>query len=169
MQKKSVWKLKSRKEHWGVKIKFFQLVKRPTQVCTSPNLNFLNSTVNFNIFFAYQQTQSMSFLSSLRAYAKWGIESEGLWGFKLLHKAWLAYFWMLVAMVILKNSGEGYKNSLIFVIKCVSRKLLSCVNWQKHQVFKLGEILFIFLSKLTTYFYGMFDNLWFLNWSCLIF
>ena len=38
--KKSVRKLKSRKEHWGVKIKFFQLVKRPTQVCASPNLNF---------------------------------------------------------------------------------------------------------------------------------
>ena len=89
--KKGVWKLKSGQKHRGVKIKFFQLVKRPTQVCTSPNSNFLDSTVNFNIFFAYQQTQSMSFLSSLRAYAKWGIESEGLWSFKLRHKAWLAY------------------------------------------------------------------------------
>ena len=59
------------------------LVKQPTQVCTSPNLNFLNSTVNFNIFLAYQQTQSMPFLSSLRAYAKWRIKSEGLWRLKL--------------------------------------------------------------------------------------
>ena len=78
--------LKLRQKYRGVKIKFFQPVKRPTQVCTSPNLNFLDSTVNFNIFFAYQQTQSMSFLSSLRAYAKWGIKSERVVEFQVVTK-----------------------------------------------------------------------------------